>query len=141
MGQTADQVRELADLFTKMSETVDAYRTQHFEELAPDERLRLEQLFQQLCDLHDQFTALAIEDTLEAIQSDLDDVVTVTGQAQRALQHLTKISELASLVSAAVELGAEITTADYGAIPSALKDLVQALPKKTGPPQTDDKPS
>ncbi len=133
MGETADEVRQLADLFSKMSGTVDDYRTQHFDALAPDERLRLEQLFQQLCDLHDQFTALAIEDTLQAMQSDLKNIVSVTREAQSSLQHLQKIADIANLVSATVELGADITTGDYGAIPSALQEIVKAIPKKATP--------
>jgi hypothetical protein len=130
MAQTADQARQLADLFSKMSGTVDDYRAQHFEELAPEERLRLQQLFQQLCDLHDQFTALAIENTLSAIASDLDHIVSVTGEAQRSLQHLQTIAEITNLVSAAAELGADISTADYGAIPHAITNIIHALPKK-----------
>jgi len=130
MAQTTDQVRQLADLFSSMSGTVDGYRNQHFDELAPEERLRLEQLFQQLSDLHDQFTALAIENTLNGIQGDLAQIVTVTSQAKQSLQHLKTVAEITSLVSAAAELGAAVSTGDYGAIPRAIKDIVVALPKK-----------
>jgi len=130
MGQTADQIRELADLFAAMSSTVDDYRTQHFDQLGADERLRLEQLFQQLSDLHDQFTALAIQDTLDGIAADLDQVVAVTSEAQRSLSRLNTIAEITKLVSAAAELGSDISIADYGAIPHALQDIMQALPKR-----------
>ncbi len=139
MGETADEVRQLADLFSKVSGTVDDYRTQHFDALAPDERLRLEQLFQQLCDLHDQFTALAIEETIQAMQLDLKKIVSVTSEAQSSLRHLQKIADIANLVSATVGLGVDITTGDYGAIPSALQDIVKAMPKKAPPQQADDK--
>ena len=127
MGQTADQLRQLAELFSKMSETVDGFRTQHFEQSTPEERLRLEQLFQQLCDLHDQFTTLAIDSTLQELESQLADIVSVTSEAQHALQHLNTVAEITGLVSASAQLGADILTADYGAIPRAIKDIVQAL--------------
>ena len=133
----ADQIRELANVFSRMSETVNDYRNLHFETLAPEERLRLEQLFQQLCDIHDQFTALAIEDTLQSIQSDLQHIVSITSEAEEALRHLQTIAEIANLISATVELGTNISTGDYGAIPHALQDIVQAMSKKS----TQDKAS
>lgn len=131
MGQTADQVRQLADLFTEMSSTVDDYRAQHFDQLDPEERLRLEQLFQELCDLHDQFTALAIQNTLDAIESDLGQIVSVTGEAQRSIAHLNTIAEITKLVSATAALGSDIAVADYGAIPRAIQEILQALPKRS----------
>ncbi len=129
MGQTADQIRQLAQVFTEMSSAVDNYRTQHFDELDTAERLRLEQLFQELCDLHDDFTALAIQNTLDGIQSDLNHVVEVTTEAKQSLAHLNTIAEITKLVSATLELGAAISSGDYGAIPSALKDVVQSMQK------------
>ncbi len=114
-----------------MASTLDDYRTRHFDKQAPEERLRLEQLFQQLCDLHDQFTALAIQTTLEAIEPDLVSIVTVTSEAQRSLAHLHTIMEITNLVSATTELGADVLIADYGAIPRAIKDIMQALPKRS----------
>lgn len=122
-----------------MSAIVDDYRSRHFDELAPEERLRLEQLFQELCDIHDQFTVLAIEETLQGVQADLDEIVSVTGEAQRSLEHLNKIAEITALVSATVELGTDITTADYGAIPQALREIAQALPKQSAEPAMDSK--
>ncbi len=90
---------------------------QHFQELAPEERLRLEQLIQQLDDFCDQFTARAIQDTLDAIQSDLDRIVNVTGQAEESLKHLKTVAEITALVSAAADLAGDIMTGDFGAIP------------------------
>lgn len=131
MAQTTDQLRQLASFFSGMSATVDEYRNQHFEQLAPEERLRLEQLFQQFCDIHDEFTALAVGDTLEGIASDIDTIVSVTGEAERSLRHLTKIAEISNILAATAELAADITSADYGAIPRAIQTLTEALPKKS----------
>ena len=128
MPNAADQARLMAHSFAQISEAVDAYRTAHFAELAPDAQARLEQLIQQLDDVHDSFTALAIEDTLRSIQDDLDQIATVTTQAQKSLRHLTAIGDIIKLVSAVAQLGEDIATGDYGAIPQAVKDLVQALP-------------
>jgi hypothetical protein len=136
MGETADQLRQLAGLYSAMSDTVDRYRTQHFQELAPEERLRLEELFQQLCDLHDELTSLAIADTLKDIQSDMAEIASVTGQAQQALDHIETVAEITTLVSAAVAVGTDLSVGDYGAVPQSLKDLVQALSRKPEQPAT-----
>ncbi len=129
MLNAPDQARHLASLFSQMSETVDAYRTQAFAQLTPEERNQLEDGIQQLDDIHDAFTAIAIEDTLNSIEGDLDQITTVTTQAQQSLRHLNTVAQIVKVVSAASELGEAIVTADYGAIPQAIKDLIQAVPK------------
>lgn len=140
MPDSADQVRQLAGLFSQMSETVDAYRTQHFTQLTPEERDRLEQLIQQLDDIHDGFTAIAIQDTLNAIRDDLNQITTVTTEAQQSLHHLNTVAHVLKVVSAAAELGSAIITADYGAIPQAIKDLAQAIPQTADKNPTADQP-
>jgi len=126
---TADQARQLADLFSQMADTVGAYRDAHYSELAPDERLKLEQQIQQLDDFCDQFTAEAIQATLETIQGDLDRIVSVTRDAGQALKHLTKIAEISSILSSVADLAYDITAADYGAVPGAIQDIVGAVQK------------
>ena len=124
MSNTADQARQLANLFSQMAETVDAYRTQHFSDLSLQDRVRLEGEIQQLEDIHDRFEAIAIEDTLQAIESELNQIESVTVQASNSLKHLKTVQEIITVVSAAAELGADITAGDYGDIPQAIKDLV-----------------
>jgi hypothetical protein len=127
MSNTADQARELANLFSQMADTVDAYRSQHFTELSLQDRVRLEGEIQQLEDIHDRFESVAIEDTLKGIQSDLNQITTVTSQAKDSLNRLTAVEQIISLVSAAAELGADITSGDYGAIPQSIKELIEAI--------------
>lgn len=127
MLDAADQARQLADLFSQMAETVDAYRTQHFEKLTADERNQLEQVIQHLDDIHDQFTAIAIQDTLNSIREDLGQIRVLTTQAEQSLRHLNTVAEIVKVISATAELGQDIFTADYGAIPQAIKDLAQAV--------------
>ncbi len=127
MSNTADQARELANLFSQMADTVDAYRTQHFGDLSLQDRVRLEGEIQQLEDIHDRFEAIAIEDTLQAIESDLNRITNVTVQAKNSLGHLKTVQEIITVVSAAAELGADITSGDYGDIPQAIKDLAGVI--------------
>ncbi len=129
MSNAADHARQLANLFAQMSEAVDAYRTQHFVELTPEQRQELEDRIQQLDDIHDRFTETAIEDTLNSIKGDLDRITAVTTHAQQSLAHLNSVGEVIRVVSAASALAEVILTADYGAIPQAIEDLIQAVPK------------
>lgn len=130
MLNAADAARQLAALFSRFSESVDAYRTQYFAQLTPEERHQLEGRIQQLDDIHDRFTEIAIEDTLNSIKGDLDRITAATTQAQQSLAHLNTVADIVNVVSAASALGEAILTADYGAIPQAILDLIQAVPKK-----------
>ena len=126
---TADQARQLAGLFSEIAQTVDAYRTEQFSELTAEEREQLEGLIQRIDDIHDQFTAVAIEETLNAIRGDLDQISSVLTEAQQALRHLQAVAEIMRIVSAVAELGEGLALGDYGAIPQGIEDLVQAVQK------------
>ncbi len=130
MPDSADQARQLAALFLEMSQAVDSFLNRNFDRLTPADRQALEQWIQTLEDIHDRFTAAAIQATLDAIRQDLDTITHVTGEAQTSLRHLNSVAEVVKLVSAAAELAEDIFIADYGAIPQAIKDIVQAIPKK-----------
>lgn len=129
MPDTADQARQLADLFSQMAATVDAYRAHNFKQLSLDDRERLEQLIQQLYDIHDSFTSIAIQRTLDAIGKDLSEIAHVTKDAEESLRHLNTVAHIVKIVAAAAELAQDIFTADYGAIPLGIKNLAQAIPK------------
>lgn len=124
----ADQARQIAETFASMSRTVDAYIREHLTELAPDQQDFLDDLIRQLDDTHDRFTAMAIQNTLDALRDDLSEIASVTGRAEQALKHLAKVAKVMKLAAGIAELCADITTADYGAIPSALTNIVEALP-------------
>lgn len=130
MPNAADEARKLADLFAESSKAVDDYRVQHLNELTGDQRTRLEQLIQKFDDAHDECTADAIEDTLNQVQSDLDQIARVTGQAQQALKHLNTIQQVVNLASAISELAEAIMTGDYAGIPSAVVDIGQTISKR-----------
>lgn len=129
MFNSAAPARQLASLFSRISESLDAYRNRYFAELTPEQRDELEDRIQQLDDIHDGFTAIAIQDTLNSIKGDLDQITTATTQAQQSLRHLNTVAQIIKVASAASELGQAIVTADYGAIPQAIKDLIQTVPK------------
>ena len=130
MPDPADQAREIAETFANMSRTVDEYIQDHLAELTPSQLDFLNGVIRQLDDTHDRFIAMAIQKTLDALKDDLNEIAETTQKAEQALKHLNTVAEITKIAAAVAELGADITTADYGAIPSALTNLTDALPKK-----------
>ena len=130
MANAADEARKLADFFAESSKALDDYRIRHLNELTGEQRTRLEQVIQKLDDAHDECTADAIEDTLKKMQSDLEQIARVTGQAQQALKHLNTVQEVVKVASAISGLAQAILTGDYAGIPSALVEIGQTISKK-----------
>jgi hypothetical protein len=130
MFDPADQARQIAQTFARMSRSMDTYIQEHFEELTPDQLDLLNGVTQKLDDTHDRFIAMAIRGTLNALKDDLSDIAAVTGRAEQALKHLNKVAKVAKIAGALAELSADIATADYGAIPSALTNLGETIPDK-----------
>jgi hypothetical protein len=126
----ADQARQIAETFASMSRTVDAFIEDHLADLTPSQFDFLNSVIRQLDDTHDRFIAMAIQETLDALKDDLSDIAAVTQRAEQALRHLNTVAEITKIAAAVAELGADITTGDYGAIPSALTNLAEALPGK-----------
>ena len=126
----ADQAREIAATFASMSRTLDTYIEDHLAELTPSQLDFLNGVIRQLDDTHDRFIAMAIQETLDALKDDLSEIAEVTQRAERALKHLNTVAEITKIMAAVAELGADITTGDYGAIPSAVTNLAETLPGK-----------
>ncbi len=124
----ADQAREIAEMFAAMSRTLDAYVQNHLAELTQSQFAFFNSVIRQLDDTHDRFIAMAIQETLDVLKDDLSEIAAVTRRAEQALKHLNTVAEITKIAAAVAELGATITTGDYGAIPSALTNLVDVLP-------------
>jgi 5-methylcytosine-specific restriction endonuclease McrBC regulatory subunit McrC len=127
MPDATDQPQQLADLFTKLAAEVDAFRSAHYDELSPQQRGHLEEKIQQLYDFHDQFAGDAIQNTINALKGDLTQLNNVTRQAADALKHLNSVAQVVNIVSAASTIASDVMTADYGAIPEAVRLFVQAV--------------
>ena len=138
MTGSADQAQELADLFTSLAGEVDAYRSAHYDELSPQQRLDLEEYIQQLYDFHDEFAGDVIQNTIDAMHGDLSKLTSITQQAGSALKHLKSIEQVVKVVSAAAMLAEAIGTGAYGEIPEAVRSLAQALQPASDKPNTSD---
>ncbi|HEY7302882.1 MAG TPA: hypothetical protein VH601_02110 [Bryobacteraceae bacterium] len=130
MFDPPDQARQVAQTFARMSRSMDTYIQDHFEELTPDQLDFLSTVTEKLDDTHDRFIAMAIRGTLDSLKDDLSEIAAITGRAEQALKHLNKVAKVAEIAGALAELSADIATADYGAIPSALTNLAEAIPDK-----------
>jgi hypothetical protein len=127
MTGSADQAQELADLFTRLAGAVDTYRSAHYDELSPQQRLDLEEHIQRLYDFHDEFAGDVIQNTIDAMHGDLAKLTSITQRAGDALRHLKSIEQIVSVISAAALLAEAIATGAYGEIPEAVRSLAQAL--------------
>jgi hypothetical protein len=127
LPDSADQAQDLANLFTKLAGEVDDFRNAHYDELTADQRAELEERIEQLYDFHDQFAGDAIQNTLNAMQGDLNLLTDATTRATNALKHLNAIAAVVNIVSAAATLAEDIVIGDYGAIPEAVRVLAQVI--------------
>ena len=132
-GNTGD-AQQLADLFTRLAAQVDEFRNTHYDELSRARRDTLEEKIQQLYDFHDQFAGEVVQGTIDAMHGDIGKLISVARQANTALDHLKRVEQVVSLVSAAAGLAAAIVTGGYGEIPDDIRTLAQALPVKSDKP-------
>lgn len=135
---SADDARQLAALFAGMAEDVDEYRGSHLRDLTPRLRVKLEDAVQQLDDAHDNFTSATIRKTLDEIADDLDEIAAVTALARQAVKQVKNTAKVASVAASVAALALAITSADYGAVPSALEDVTEALKQPAGSQSDDD---
>ena len=118
------ETRQLAANFAAMADHVDAYYQIHCKELSEGDRRSLLAQSQQLDDLHDAFTARAIDSTLHPLGDDLQRIAAVTHSATEALGRLKRFASVSRVAAAAAKLGTAIVTLDLGAIPQTVADLV-----------------
>src|SRR5579883_255543 len=117
-----DQARAAAAAFARMADFLDDYRTQHFDELSPEQRLD---------DVFNRLIQLAVQGTLDSIAGDLARIEAVTSAAQKSLARLSRYEEILKIAASAIELGTAALSGDAGMIASAIEDLANLLPKQT----------
>lgn len=127
MPDTANDAQQVADLFTKLSNELDAFRNAHYDDLSPQQRLSLETQIQQLYDFHDEFAAEALQKTLDALKGDLTNLANITKQATEALKHLQTVKRVVDIAAAASNIAQAIATGGYGQIPDAVRAFAQAV--------------
>jgi len=131
MSDSGDQARRLAASFAGLAAQVEAYRDSHVSELTNRQQAFLDDVAQALDDAQDKFVGIAIQETLDSIAGNVKQLEAVTQDAKHALNHLNSISEGLKIAAGLAGLAGAIVTADYGAIPSAIKGIADAVANKT----------
>jgi hypothetical protein len=131
MPDSGDEARRLAELFAGLARQIEVYRDSHVSGLTTEQQRTLDSVSQQLDNVHDSFIGVAIQDTLDAIAGDVHQLVWVAQEAKNALEHLNTVSEGLKIAAGLGDLCAAIATADYGAIPSTLKSITDAISHKS----------
>jgi hypothetical protein len=126
-----DQARAAAAAFAGMASCLDDYRTQHFDELSPEQRAALREAEQRLDDVYNRLVQLAIQGTFDSISGDLARIEAVTSAAQKSLARLNRYEEVLKIAAAAIEIGTAALSGDAGMIANAIEDLANLLPKQT----------
>ena len=127
MPDAASDAQQIADLFTKLANEIDAFRNAHYDDLSPQQRLSLETQIQQLYDFHDEFAGQALQNTIDALQGDLTSLAKITKQATEALEHLQSVQRVVDIAAAASNIVQAIATGGYGQIPDGIRAFAQAV--------------
>lgn len=123
---TADQARQLRDLFLSLSEAAMNYRLANSGTLSDDERQQLLQAEIDLRNASNDLNGLAGRLTLDDLQSTLDRVTAASNEMQNAINKLQAVAKVINVATAAVKLGGAIVTGNPMAILGAAKGAVEA---------------
>lgn len=122
-----DEARELAAQFNSLADTLMNYRLDNFGELTSARRAELRQLETRFRDFSNDFTDLAINLTLEDVESDLKAIGEATKKAKGAIKSLQKVRDVVKVATAAFKLGAAVITGNAQAIASAVQGVASAI--------------
>jgi orotate phosphoribosyltransferase-like protein len=123
---TADQARDLADLFLSLSRATLQYRLANADELSDDERGQLKDLEISLRDRSQDLAGLAGQLTLDDLESTLNRITAATNDMKTAINNIQTVAKVIGVATAGVKLAGAITTGNPMAILGAAKDAAAA---------------
>jgi hypothetical protein len=118
---------DLATQFYLLSQALDDFRMDHWDDLSPGQRGQLKDEAQALDTRAHYLTADFLGQLAQGIQGDLRAIKAVTVDAESALNRLKKVDSVISIATAAVALAAAIATANIGSITSATTALTDSI--------------
>lgn len=131
IGNPIDPVAEannLANSFYALSQAVDNFRfATKNSPLTDIQAGQLKDESQALDNRAHYFTAQAIGATLQAIQSDLANIKTLTAQAQQQVQNLNDVDKVIKIATSVLSLGAAIAAGNVACILSNAEALAGAI--------------
>jgi len=124
---SAEQARQLAELFAGLAESVDHFREANAAGLADtqlDSLVNTANLFESLSD-QENVRSLAV--TLAQVQSSVDAIIAATKDARQAVKTINRIQCVFSILDSAAALASAIAGGRIGDIVSSTGSLVQAV--------------
>jgi hypothetical protein len=124
----ATEANNLANLFYALSQGVDDFRlTPRTPPLDPATAGRLKDEAQALDDRAHYFTAAAIGATLQSIQPNLEDIKTLTAEAQKQVNNANTVDKVIMIATSVLSLGTAIAAGNIPSILAAAQALETTL--------------
>ena len=124
---TEDQARALADHYSQAAQALSDFRFQNRPKLDPEEVLALKSLEQKLANQSDDFTASAIQLTLDNLEQAVADIIKVAGDAREAIGRLNDIRHVVTVAANLVALGAAVAAGNPEGILKAAEATKDSL--------------
>jgi len=123
MKLTANQARDLAQVFREISVALGEYRFANWDSLTKTQRDIIEDTEWTLLNYSSDFVTQAVGLTLDDATASLKNIQEATKKAKQAVETITTIKKIVVIAGAVVKLGAAIATENPSAIASATEDL------------------
>jgi len=123
MKLTANQARDLAQVFREISVALGEYRFANWDSLTKTQRDIIEDTEWTLLNYSSDFVTHAVGLTLDDATASLKNIQEATKKAKQAVETITTIKKIVVIAGAVVKLGAAIATENPSAIASATEDL------------------
>jgi len=123
---TAQQARDLANLFFDLAQKMGNYRFDNWDKLSEDDRASLESRMWTLINYSSDFTAEAVSLTVDELDPILKQIESATKKMTKAIKTLGTVRKVLTVAAAAIKLGAAIMAGNVGQIAAAAQEGIDA---------------
>jgi hypothetical protein len=116
----SEEARELAEHFYRVSKALGDYRFANWDTLGKTERLSIEAMEWSLLNASSDFTALAVDVSLDDAAPVVKSVANATRAMKTAIKRAERVDKVLSIATAAVKLTGAILSGSPSAIAAAL---------------------
>lgn len=120
MALTANDARELSELFMQASHALGTYRFDNWSKLKKPERDALEDAAWDLLNFSTSMTTAAVGIALTDMETDLQAIKDATTKAKNAVAKIKRVKKAIGIAASLVVLGGAIISKDPGAIVKAV---------------------
>ena len=121
---TSEQVNQLADNFLDIAKAIGNYRFQNFGKLSKSENRKIKELQASVLDYSDNLYTLSATLVMEAIETSLSSLASVTTQITDTYTKLEDIQKAINVATSVVTLGESILTKNPQAIADSISRLI-----------------